>query len=143
MQAGRPAGKTPALSLTGEDRAPGAVGRDPGEVIVVHDDQRRGSGQVASADGAERDGRLRVVERAGQELRRAAGAVDGVPEEAVARGIEPDDPLPLERRVIERFRPLHAQVVEQGANDARARSVGSTDRKSTRLNSSHGYIPYA
>src|SRR6059036_295478 len=108
MQAEPAGGKTPAdgLSLTGEDRAPGAVGRDPGEMIVVYEGQRRrggSGGRVIPGDRAERDGRLGVVQDPRQELRRGAGTVNGAPEEPVARGIEPDDALALHGRMFECF----------------------------------------
>src|SRR2546422_7141881 len=57
----------------------------------------------------------------------------------------------VERSLVERssFRrvQLHDRVTPLGAHDAAARDSGlqspALDRKSTRLNSSHGYISYA
>src|SRR2546422_5061527 len=61
------------------------------------------------------------------------------------------DALPISRSAFYRMSPLRSSLITQGTqrapNRAMLRAVGfgdgDLDRKSTRLNSSHGYISYA
>src|SRR2546422_3664351 len=70
----------------------------------------------------------------GQHRGMAAGAV--VPHRFRAPGAIVLDPVPARGH-------LEVVAVHPGGTDPRHRPVAALDRKSTRLNSSHGYISYA